>query len=184
LCLKTTGVLRERSARLARRVAPLTAVAVIGFVIWTHVIASSAFFLNVIELLAILAVLAAAWLAYAHRDGFAFAATTVTIASCIITLFTDLYPNVMVSSTSSAYNLTARGTASNHYSLTAMTVVLLIFLPLVLAYQTWTYYVFRRRISRDEFAAGPAPAVPAQPAGPADDDRPARAARPSSHRRT
>src|SRR5215468_6263364 len=76
LCLKTTGDMRERSALLARRVAPLTAAAVIAFIIWTHVIASSAFFLNVIELLAIVAVLAAVWLVYAHRDGFAFTATT------------------------------------------------------------------------------------------------------------
>jgi cytochrome d ubiquinol oxidase subunit II len=187
LCLKTTAGLHERSALLARRVAPLTAAAVIGFIIWTHVIASNAFFLNVIELLAILAVLAAAWLVYAHRDGFAFTATTITIASCIITLFTDLYPNVMVSSTNSAYNLTVHSTASDHYSLTAMTVVVLIFLPLVLAYQSWTYYVFRRRVSRDEFTAGLPPVVPAQPTGPADGGHPAtttpRAAPPSSHRR-
>jgi len=185
LCLKTTGDMRERSALLARRVAPLTAAAVIGFIIWTHVIASSAFFLNVIELLAILAVLAAVWLVYAHRDGFAFTATTITIASCIITLFTDLYPNVMVSSTNSAYNLTVHNTASNHYSLTAMTVVLIIFLPLVVAYQCWTYYVFRRRISRDEFAAGPPPAVPPQPTRTADEGRPATPpqATPSPHRR-
>ena len=74
--------------------------------------ASSAFFLNVIELLAILAVLAAVWLVYEHRDGFAFAATTVTIASCIVSIFVDLYPNVMVSSTNPAYNLTVHNTAS------------------------------------------------------------------------
>ena len=74
--------------------------------------ASTTFFLNVIELLAILAVLAAVWLVYDHREGFAFAATAVTIASCIITIFVDLYPNVMVSSTNPAYNLTVHNTAS------------------------------------------------------------------------
>ena len=110
--------------------------------------ASTAFFLNVIELLAILAVLAAVWLVYDHRDGFAFAATAVTIAACIISIFVDLYPNVMVSSTNTAYNLTVHNTASGAYSLKAMTVVVIIFLPLVLAYQAWTYYVFRRRVSR------------------------------------
>ena len=84
LCLKTTGDMRERSWQVARRVAPVTAAFVIGFIIWTHVTASKAFFLNLIELLAILAVIAAVWLVYDHREGFAFAATTVTIASCII----------------------------------------------------------------------------------------------------
>ena len=104
--------MHERSRQLARRVAPFTAAFVIGFVIWTHVTASTAFFLNLIELLAILAVLAAVWLVYAHRDGFAFAATAVTIAACILAIFVDLYPNVMVSSTSKAYNLTVHNTAS------------------------------------------------------------------------
>ena len=136
--------MHERSRREARRIAPFAAAAVVGFIIWTHVTASSAFFLNVIELLAILAVLAAAMLVYARRDGFAFATTTVTIAACVLAIFVDLYPNLMVSSTSSAYNLTVHNAASPPYSLKAMTVVVIIFLPLVLIYQAWTYYVFRR----------------------------------------
>ena len=147
LCLKTTDEMRERSWQAARRVAPLTAAFVLGFIIWTHVTAGKAFWLNIIELLAILAVLAAVWLVYDHREGFAFAATAVTIGSCIITIFADLYPNVMVSSTNPAYSLTVTNTASPPYSLKALTVVIIIFLPLVLCYQAWTYYVFRRRVS-------------------------------------
>ena len=173
LGLKTTGDMRERSWQLARRVAPVTGAAVIGFIIWTHVIAGRAFLLNVIELAAILAVIAAVWLVYEHRDGWAFAATTVTIASCIISIFVDLYPNVMVSSTNPAYNLTVHNTASGAYSLKAMTVVVIVFLPLVLLYQAWTYYVFRRRVSRSEFqppapspTAAPEPEPAPQPASP------------------
>src|SRR5579862_2669484 len=64
LGLKTTGDMHERSAQLARRVAPFTAAAVIGFVVWTHVGHSDTFFLNPVELLAILAILAALWLVY------------------------------------------------------------------------------------------------------------------------
>jgi len=160
LCLKTTGDMRERSGLIARRVAPFTAAFVLGFIIWTHVIAGKAFWLNVIELLAILAVLAAVWLVYARRDGWAFTATAVTVASCIITIFVDLYPNVMVSSTNPAYNLTVHNTASGGYSLKAMTVVVIIFLPLVLLYQAWTYYVFRRRVSKQEFQP---PQLPGKP---------------------
>ena len=103
-----------------------------------------------------LAVLTAAWLVYEHREGFAFAATTVTMAACIVSIFVGLYPNVMVSSTSKAYNLTVHNTASGAYSLKAMTVVVIVFMPLVLAYQTWFYYVFRRRVSRAEFQPPPA----------------------------
>jgi len=172
LCLKTTDAMRERSWQVARRVAPVTGAAVIAFIIWTHVTAGTTFFLNVIELLAVLAVIAAVWLVYSHSEGFAFAATTVAIGSCIISLFVDLYPNVMVSSTNPAYNLTVHNTASNPYSLKVMTVVVIIFLPVVLAYQTWTYYVFRRRISRQEFQ----PPAPSPEAGPAAEPTPRPAA--------
>jgi len=151
LSLKTTGDMHERAGMLARRVAPASGAFVLGFIIWTHVTASTTFFLNPIELLAVLAAIAAVWLVYDRRDGFAFAASTVTIGACILSIFVGLYPNVMVSTTSRAYSLTVHNTASGAYSLKAMTVVVILFLPLVLGYQAWTYYVFRRRVSRDEF---------------------------------
>ena len=169
LSLKTTGEMHERSRRIARTVAPFTAAAVVGFAIWTHVGSSTTFFLRPLELLAIIAVLAAVWLVYARRDGFAFTATTVTMASCIVSIFVGLYPNVMVSSTNPSYNLTVHNTASNPYSLDAMTIVVLIFLPLVLAYQSWTYYVFRRRVSRQDFQ----PPAPSPGATPEPEPRPA-----------
>jgi cytochrome d ubiquinol oxidase subunit II len=68
-----------------------------------------------------------------------------------VSIFVGLYPNVMVSSTSAANNLTVHNTASGAYSLKVMTVVAIVLLPFVLAYQTWTYYVFRRRLSQDTF---------------------------------
>ena len=121
--------------------------------------ASGTFFLNLVELSAILAVLAAVWLVYEDRDGFAFTATTITIATTIGAIFVDLYPNVMVSSTYSAYNLTVSNTASGAYSLKAMSVVVIVFLPLVILYQAWTYYVFRKRVSASDFrTASPAEA--------------------------
>jgi cytochrome bd-type quinol oxidase subunit 2 len=171
LSLKTTGDMHERSRRLARRIAPFTTAVVIGFAIWTHVAHSDTFFLNPIELLAILAVLAAFWLVYEDRDGFSFTATTVTMASAIVAIFVGLYPNVMVSSTSAANNLTAYNTASPAYPLKIMSVVAIILLPVVLIYQAWTYYVFRRRVSAREFeqqapSAEPAPTgTPSTPVG-------------------
>jgi cytochrome bd ubiquinol oxidase subunit II len=170
LSLKTTGDMHERSCALGRRIAPFTGAFVIGFIVWTHVTAGTTFFLNVIELLAILAVLAAVWLVYARRDGFAFTATTITVAACILSIFVDLYPNVMVSSTSKAYSLTVHNVASPPYSLKAMTVVVVVFLPLVLAYQAWSYYVFRKRVSASDFRppSAPPPRVP-----PESEPRPA-----------
>jgi cytochrome d ubiquinol oxidase subunit II len=94
------------------------------------------------------------------------------MASCIVSIFVGLYPNVMVSSTNPAYNLTVNNTASNPYSLKVMTVVVIIFLPVVLAYQTWTYYVFRRRVSRDEFVTELPPASDRTPGAPAPTSAP------------
>ena len=98
-------------------------------------------------MLAVLAVIAAVWLVYERRDGFAFTATTVTIVASIGSIFVDLYPNVMVSSTNHAYNLTVNNAAAGHYGLVVMTVVAVLFFPIVLLYQGWSFHVFRQRVS-------------------------------------
>ncbi len=131
--------------------APATALIVLAFVAWTHVTAGGGAFLNPVELLASLAIVAAWALVGSHHEGWAFTATTVAIGVSIITLFVNLYPRVMVSSTNPAYSLTARNTASTPYALKVMTVIALVLLPIVLAYQGWTYYVFRRRVSDQSF---------------------------------
>jgi uncharacterized protein (TIGR03382 family) len=149
--LKTTGEISDRAARAAVSAAPVTALVVLGFAIWTHVIAGKGFFLNPVEISAVLAVLAAAWLVRERREGWAFAATTVAMALTVLSVFTELYPHVMISSTSPAFSLTIHNTASGSYSLTVMTVVVAIFLPVVLVYTGWTYHVFRRRLSVQDF---------------------------------
>jgi cytochrome d ubiquinol oxidase subunit II len=150
IALKTEGVLRYRAAKFARRIAPLTALLVLAFISWTHVTAGGGAFLNPVEFLAILAVLFA-WGVVRGHEGWAFTATTIAIALSIITIFVDLYPRVMVSSTNPAYSLTVYNSASTPYSLKVMTVIALVILPIVLAYQGWTYFVFRRRISDKSF---------------------------------
>jgi cytochrome bd ubiquinol oxidase subunit II len=177
IALKTTGDLQVRADRLARRVAPLTALLVLAFVAWTHVTAGGGAFLSPVEFLTVLAVLAAWALTGGQHQGWAFTATTVTIGMSIITIFVNLYPRVMVSSTNPAYDLTVHNTASTPYSLKVMTVVAVVLLPIVLAYQAWTYYVFRRRISDQSFrpalattarpAVSATVAMTARPAGPA-----------------
>ena len=84
--------------------------------------------------------------------GRAFAATALAAISLVATLFVGLYPRVMVSSTDFENSLTVNGAASSHYALQVMSVVALIFVPLVLLYQGWTYYVFRRRGGGDPAA--------------------------------
>jgi cytochrome bd-type quinol oxidase subunit 2 len=155
LTLKTSGELRERAALWSRRWALGAGAFAVAFAIWTHTVASTAFFLNPIELLTVLAAGAAVWLAYEKQEGFAFAAAAVTIAASIVSIFVGLYPNLMVSSTSKSFSLTVHNTAAGGYSLKVMTVVAGFLLPFVLAYQAWTYYIFRRRISKEEFSPPP-----------------------------
>jgi cytochrome bd ubiquinol oxidase subunit II len=165
IALKTSGDVRFRAGRTARRIAPVTALLTLAWVFWTHVTAGGGGFLNPVEFLAILGILAAWALVSAHHEGWAFTAMTVTIAVLIITLFVGLYPRVMVSSTNAAFSLTAHNSASPPYSLKVTTVATLVLLPIVLAYQAWTYYVFRRRITDQSFqpalGAAPRPAVSA-----------------------
>jgi cytochrome d ubiquinol oxidase subunit II len=151
IALKSAGEIKDRADALASRAAPITALIVLGFAIWTHAIAGKGFLLNIIEVAAVLAVIAVVWLVREHREGWAFAATTFTMAAAILSLFSELYPRVMVSSTNAGYDLTIHNTPSGSYTLKVMTIVVAIFLPVVLAYTAWTYYVFRRRLRRQDF---------------------------------
>ena len=130
---------------------PGAALLVAGFAIWTHITGGKGVLPNPVEIVAILAAAAAVWLVSAHREGWAFAATTVAMATAVLSIFTELYPRVMVSSTSPAYSLTIHNAASGSYALKVMTIVVVIFFPLVLLYQGWTYYVFRQRLSPGDF---------------------------------
>jgi cytochrome bd ubiquinol oxidase subunit II len=150
LALKTAGEVRRRAARAARRVALVTAAAVVGFAVWTLLLADKGLLPSLPAVAAVLAVAAAAWLAGRDRDGLAFLATSLTIAMVVVSIFVGLYPRVMVSTLGSANDLTVTNTASSSYSLRVMTVVAAVFLPVILAYQGWTYYVFRRRIGRSD----------------------------------
>jgi cytochrome bd ubiquinol oxidase subunit II len=163
IAMKTDGEVRTRAFRIAKAVSPVTALLVLAFIGWTHVEAHGGAFLNLIELIACIAAIAAVLAVTGDHVGWGFTATTVTIASCIVTLFVDLYPRVMVSSTNPAYSLTVNNTASAGYTLKVMSVIALVLLPFVLGYQAWTYYVFRRRVSVHHFRPGAAPTLPQAP---------------------
>jgi cytochrome bd ubiquinol oxidase subunit II len=161
LNLKTTGPVQERARRLAGPFSWLAALFVLGFFIWTHILSNRGVLPSPVQILAFLLAVGAAWAVRENNHGWAFAATTGAIAAAVISLFVSLYPNVMVSSTSSAYNLTVSNASSANYSLTVMTVVAAIFTPLVLAYQGWSYYVFRARIKGSPSSSAPsAPSAP------------------------
>jgi cytochrome bd ubiquinol oxidase subunit II len=155
LTLRMTGDLRERARRIARLLGVPAAVVVAAFLIWTVAVAvdrndKDVFPPIVPAALGILALVVAVVLARARRSVWAFAATALGAVCTVATIFTSLYPRVMVSSSSFADSLTVSNAASSHYALVAITVVALVLTPVVLLYQGWTYYVLWARLAGEE----------------------------------
>jgi cytochrome d ubiquinol oxidase subunit II len=166
LTLRTTGELCERAAGASRRLA-VPAAALIGvFAVWTVATAVDRNDKDVFPpllpaLLAIAALALAVVLAFVRRSGWAFVMTALGTLATVATIFTSLYPRVLVSSPDFANSLTVEDAASAHYTLAVISVVALLVLPLILLYQGWTYHVFRARLTGEQapeaVAADPAP---------------------------
>ncbi len=132
--------------------APAAAVALLAFLAWTYVNARNAHDTGVVPpfvpILGIAAVAVVGWLLREKLKGWAFVANAVALVCLVATIFLNLYPRVMVSSISPAFDLTIGNASSAPYTLKVMTIVALIFTPLVLVYQGWSYWVFRARVRR------------------------------------
>jgi cytochrome d ubiquinol oxidase subunit II len=152
LALKTTGELRERATRVAWFAGLATAVVAVAFLAWTQVQRGDPASL-VLSVLAAAALVGAIVANRLRREGWAFIGTALTIVLAVSALFVALFPDVMPSSIDPAYSLTTTNAASTPYTLTIMTIVAVVFTPLVLIYQGWTYWVFRRRVSIDQLPA-------------------------------
>jgi cytochrome d ubiquinol oxidase subunit II len=152
LNLKTEGVMGERAKAIAGRVAPPAAAAGIAFLLWTVLSHEGGVDVASALLAAVSALALVAAAVLAGRDPLrAFFATTGAILTLFLALFVDLFPHTMVSSTDSAFSMTLNQSSSSDYTLTVMTVVAVLLVPVVLAYQAWTYWVFRHRVSSEDF---------------------------------
>ncbi|MGN6693934.1 MAG: cytochrome d ubiquinol oxidase subunit II [Aquihabitans sp.] len=145
VALKTEGEIHDRAKATALRVAPVAIVAGAAFLIWNQarhgegwtwipvVVAAAGLLLSAVAI-------------RAGRDGWAFAATGVAIAAAVVALFGSLYPNVMPSTTDPAFSLTVENASSTPYTLRIMSWVAVAMTPVVLGYQAWSYWIFRKRI--------------------------------------
>ncbi|HEU4945607.1 MAG TPA: cytochrome d ubiquinol oxidase subunit II [Kribbella sp.] len=151
LALKTSGEIRDRANRLAALSGLAAAVLAVAFLGWAHALRGDAASAAVAGLaaVALLSGLAANRL---RREGWAFVGTTLAIGLAVASLFMALFPAVMPSTLDPAWSLTTANAASTPYTLKILTVVGAIFTPLVLLYQGWTYWVFRRRIAVEPIA--------------------------------
>lgn len=151
LSLKTSGQLCEQARKVAFRFWIPTVVASVAFSV------ASYFVTNVLEHLglnpgiiaigATIALFLSGYFIYREMMGWAFLMNVVTIVFAIATIFQQLYPNVLISSLNPAWSLTIYNASSSAYTLRVMSIIALIFVPIVLAYQGWSYWVFRKRLS-------------------------------------
>ena len=183
LGLKTTGELRARARSAAVKIA-LVAVPLAAVFLAVTQVRHGRPATDITAALAAVALIGGAAAALRGREGWAFAGTAVTLLLAVATLFGDLWPNVFPSSTSAVFSLTVNNASSPHYTLVVMSWVALIFTPIVLGYQSWSYWVFRKRLTSSDIPGarptpGPAPvsgherAEPAEPAGGLEPAEPA-----------
>jgi cytochrome d ubiquinol oxidase subunit II len=163
--------LADRAWGIARRLVIPAAVVAVGFCVATlavgmHRNGQGATRGVAVLVLAAVAAVTAVLMVRSRRPGPAFLATAATITLAVVMLFAELYPRVMVSSTSGADSLTVANSSSGHYTLAVMTIATALLLPIVAIYQAWTYRVFRVRIT-----GGPPPRSPADVLRPREDDR-------------
>jgi cytochrome d ubiquinol oxidase subunit II len=151
LALKTDGEIRVRAHALAIRLGLVAAVAAVGFLAWSNIMLPS---INT-KFLVLSVATALIWVGaivanIKGREGWAFIASSVAIATFVSGLFEALYPRVMPSSRGAQFDLTIFNASSSNYTLKVMTVVAVVMTPIVLVYQGWTYWVFRKRVSASQ----------------------------------
>ena len=145
LSLKTVGDVRERAHRAAQIAGPVAIVAGATFLIWNQLERGEGW-TWIVVLGAAVALVVGVFAERRNSEGIAFSATGLAIVFAVIVLFGSLYPDVMPSSTDPAFSLTVENASSTDYTLKVMTIVALVMTPIVLLYQGWTYWVFRKRI--------------------------------------
>ncbi|MFK4146159.1 cytochrome d ubiquinol oxidase subunit II [Streptomyces sp. NPDC004065] len=149
--LKTVGDIRERARKLALRVGLVTAVVALAFLLWTQ--ADTGNGRSLVALVVAVAALVAALAAnQAGREGWSFAWSGVTIVAAVAMLFLSLFPDVMPSTLDADWSLTVGNASSSPYTLKIMTWCAGVATPIVLLYQGWTYWVFRKRIGTQHLA--------------------------------
>jgi len=149
LAMKTSDTVKDNAIATSKKVAPIAAVIVVLFVALGYFNGALSSIGGILAILCILTFVGVILLMNQGRFGWSFVSSAVTILIFTLSLFVSLYPNVMVSSTDPTFNLTIYNASSSPYTLQVMSWVALIFVPIVLAYQGWTYYVFRERLTKE-----------------------------------
>lgn len=153
ISLKTDGEMREKAHALMGKLWIASVIVLAALLVFTYfqtdVLARLGADPGVIPIAGMAAMLAAGYFIRKRMDGWSFAMVAIGIAFALVTMFMILYPRVMISSLDPSYSLTITNASSSPYTLRVMTIVTLLFLPLVLVYQAWSYWVFRKRLTTE-----------------------------------
>ncbi|MEY4493200.1 MAG: cytochrome d ubiquinol oxidase subunit [Actinomycetota bacterium] len=150
LALKTDGPIRARSNALAGQIGLIAAVLAVAFLLWTQLAYSQKAWTWVPILAAAVMWVAGLAANRVRKDGWAFLFSATTLLLAVVSLFGVLYPNVMPNIDRLQAGLDIYNASSTDYTLKVMTIVAVVFTPIVLAYQAWTYWIFRKRLSADQ----------------------------------
>ncbi|WP_168582564.1 cytochrome d ubiquinol oxidase subunit II [Gephyromycinifex aptenodytis] len=151
LALKTDGDIRHDARALATKLGAVAALFAVVFLVWTNLLRGNtgSWILSGVAAVTLLAALAAN---HVGREGWAFVGTFITILAAVAALFTALFPDVMPSTADPNATLTIAKdhgfyAANSALTLKIMTGAALVFTPIVVAYQGWTYWMFRKRLT-------------------------------------
>lgn len=151
LSLKTTGELEERAHSAARKLWIPALVLILALLITTYIYTDILEHIGidpgVVPIASFVGLLLTGYFVYRKQNGWAFGMMAAHLSLTLVSCFMIMFPRVMISSTDPVFSLTITNASSSHYTLQVMSIVALIFVPIVLAYQFWTYRVFRKRLT-------------------------------------
>ncbi len=151
-CIKTVGAISERARATALVEGVVTAVGALVLVGATYVYTD--LFKSTLAAVAFAAAIICFLISWGvtrvRRPGLGFVFSCLTVIFVTVAYFAGLFPRIMVSSLDPAWSLTVSNASSSTYTLTLMTVVALVFVPIILIYQAWTYWTFRHRVSEED----------------------------------
>ncbi|WP_137147415.1 cytochrome d ubiquinol oxidase subunit II [Mycolicibacterium sp. CR10] len=153
IALKTTGAIHDDAFRFGRVLSIPVIVLAGGFGLWTQLAYGKTWTWLALAVAVVALLVAVSFVWQNTREGRAFAATVVVIAAVAVLIFGSMYPNLLPSTLNPDWSVTVENGSSTPYTLRIMTWASLALLPLVLMYQGWTYWVFRKRISADGIPA-------------------------------